>query len=98
MTGDQELEEFKRNINLRDFVESMGYAVDYDDSWSVKRPDGSFVMRKGTSDKIIVRHNPEPGHWVYYSTRDDSDNGTIVDFLRRRTADNLGQMRKRLRT
>ena len=97
MSSDPELDGFKRTINLSDFAGGMGYTIDWRESWSVKRWDGSFVMRNGQNDKIVVRHNPETGHWIYFSARDESDQGSIVDFLQKRTGLNLGETRKRLR-
>jgi hypothetical protein len=97
MSSDPELDNFKRTISLTDFAGSMGYAIDWHDSWSVKRWDGSFVMRNAQDDKIVVRRKPETGQWVYCSTRDESDQGSILDFLQKRTGRNIGEARKHLR-
>lgn len=97
MSSDPELDSFKRTISLTDFAGSMGYTVDWRDSWSVKRWDGSFVMRNGQHDHIIVRRKPETGQWVYWSPHDESDAGSIVDFLQKRTGRNIGEARKQLR-
>lgn len=98
MSSDPELDNFKRTISLTDFAGSMGYKIDWRDSWSVKKWDGSFVMRNAQNDKIVVRHSSESGHWIYYSTRDESDSGSIIDFVQRRTGSNIGETRKRLRS
>lgn len=81
-----ELVAFKREINLTELMASFGYRLDRKsssrNSASMKHPDG---------DKLIVSRTSE-GRWVYFSVRDPNDNGTVVDFLGRRTAENLGQI------
>jgi hypothetical protein len=54
---------------------SQGYSFDRRQSWR-----GSVVMRKGAGDKVIIRLGPN-GHQVYFSVRDDADNGSIIDFV-----------------
>jgi hypothetical protein len=85
-----ELEAFKREIDVRQFATSLGYEIDKRDSWR-----GSTVMRRG-ADKIVVKRNRN-GHYVFFSVRDDKDNGTIIDFLQRRQKMSLGAVRKALR-
>ena len=31
-------------------------------------------------DKIVIAQD-EDQHWIYFSVRDDSDNGSIIDFV-----------------
>jgi len=38
-------------------------------------------MRHRDGDKIVIARNDTSGAWVYFSVRDDRDNGTIIDFL-----------------
>lgn len=85
-----ELEAFKRDIDVRQFATSLGYEIDKRDSWR-----GSTVMRRG-ADKIVVKRNRN-GHYVFFSVRDDKDNGTIIDFLQRREKMSLGAVRQALR-
>lgn len=87
---DQELDAFKQEIDLRQFAASLGYKIDKRESWR-----GSTVLRRG-ADKIIVKRNSN-GHYVFFSVRDDRDNGTIIDFLQAREHLNLGAVRKVLR-
>ena len=91
MSDDPELDGFKRNVDLREYAAGFGYALDKHDSWR-----GSAVMRDGRDDKIVIKRDHD-GHFVYFSVRDDRDNGSIVDFLMRRRQLNLGQIRKELR-
>src|SRR6266700_2410268 len=86
----RELETFKRDIDVRQVAASLGYEDDQRDSWS-----GSTVMRRGT-DKIVVQRNRN-GHYVFFSVRDDDDNGSLIDFLQRRQNLSLGAVRQILR-
>ena len=86
-----ELERFKTEINLAELAAHYGYAVDRRES-----SQASLVMRHGDGDKLIVATAPD-GHGVYFSTRDEADNGSIIDFVQRRQRLNLGQVRKLLR-
>jgi hypothetical protein len=54
-------------------------------------------MRHPEGDKIIIARNDASGDWVYFSVRDDRDNGTIIDFLQWRGGGSLGDIRKTLR-
>src|SRR5262245_58409548 len=88
---DAELERFKSDIDLRAYAASQGYQIDAKESWS-----GSAVMRHANGDKIIIKRNGN-GHYVYFSVRDDGDNGTIIDLVQHRLKLSLGTVRKELR-
>jgi hypothetical protein len=88
---DTELESFKCAIDLRGYAASQGYQLDRKESWR-----GSAVMRHANGDKIIIKRAAD-GHYVYFSVRDERDNGTIIDFLRNRQGLSLGAVRKELR-
>lgn len=90
MNPDTELDAFKREIDLRQFATSLGYEMDRRESWR-----GSTVLRRG-GDKIVVKRNGN-GHYVFFSVRDDSDHGTIIDFVERRENLRLGAVRQMLR-
>lgn len=90
MNLDIELDTFKREIDLRQFAASFGYEMDRRQSWR-----GSTVLRRG-GDKIVVKRNHN-GHYVFFSVRDERDNGTIIDFLQRRQHLTLGAVRQTLR-
>ena len=87
---DCELDAFKREIDLRQFAESLGYQIDRRESWR-----GSAVLRCG-ADKIVVKRNGN-GHYIFFSLRDDDDNGTVIDFVQRRQHLSLGAVRQLLR-
>jgi len=87
---DPELDTMK-GIDLRCYAASQGYQLDRKESWA-----GSAVMRHANGDKIIIKRDAD-GHYVYFSVRDDTDNGTIIDFAKRRLGYSLGGVRKELR-
>ncbi len=91
MYRDNELEQFKGKINLVEFAQSLGYQVDRRES-----SRNSKVMRHDNGDKIVVATG-QNGHGIYFSVRDDRDNGSIIDFVQKRTGASLGQTRKALR-
>ena len=87
---ESELDVFKREIDMRQFAVSLGYEIDRRESWR-----GSTVLRSD-GDKIVVKRNGN-GHYVFFSVRDDRDNGTVIDFLQRRQNLSLGAVRQILR-
>lgn len=86
-----ELERFKTEINLAEYMADQGYQLDRRES-----SRSSAVMRHANGDKLIVATDQD-GHGIYFSVRDDLDNGSIIDFVQRRKGLNLGQVRKELR-
>lgn len=85
------LEDFKTGINLVEFATSYGYVLDRRET-----SRNSAVMRHAGGDKIIVARAAQ-GHWVYFSVRDDADNGTIIDFVQhRKQGATLGHVRREL--
>jgi hypothetical protein len=91
--SDPELESFKTRIDLRAYAAAQGYELDRKESWR-----GSSVMRHPASgDKLVVKRDTD-GHYVYFSFRNDTDHGSIVDFTQhRRGGLSLGAVRKELR-
>lgn len=91
MDRTDELEAFKTEINLSEFVASEGYVLDPKAS-----SRNSAVMRHPKGDKIILARGTDR-HWIYFSIGDNADSGTVVDFLQNRGGGNLGEIRKTLR-
>lgn len=89
---DLELETFKTDVVLPELAASRGYEVDRRAS-----SRNSVVMRHPDGDKIIIARYEGTAHWVYFSVRDDRDNGTTIDFLQNRGIGSLGLVRKTLR-
>lgn len=88
----QELNSFKTNINLAEFATAFGYYKDKEKS-SLNAP----VMRHENGDKVVIGKDKADGHYIYFNPNNDSDNGTIIDFVKNRTSETLGHIRKRLR-
>ena len=65
-------------IDLRAFAKSEGYALDRPEIWR-----GSSVMRSKSGDKIVVKRDAD-NHYLYFSVRNDHDNGSIIDLVVRR--------------
>ncbi len=87
---DGELLRFKQS-DLRQYAASVGFVVDRRESCR-----GNTVMRCGP-EKIIVSRKPD-GVYTFWSPHDDTDRGTILDFVQRRNPGlNLGGVRKELR-
>jgi 5S rRNA maturation endonuclease (ribonuclease M5) len=90
MNRDDELARFKMDINFIEYAESLGYEIEGKES-----SRASAVMRRG-DDKIVVATDAD-GHGIYFSVKDDADNGSIIDFVQKRSGLNLGQVRQELR-
>ena len=88
----QELDDFKRNIDLRAVAVSMGFKLDRKESHR-----GSALMRNAAGKKELVIKVDADGHYVYFSLLDEDDNGSVVDFMQKRTGKNIGHVRKILR-
>jgi hypothetical protein len=86
-----ELEDFKSNINLTEYAAGQGYVLD-------KRASSknSALMGHPAGDKIVIARGMDR-HWIYFSVRDDSDNGSIIDFVQNRKGCKLGGVRQELR-
>ncbi len=87
----KQLERFKTEINLVDYAQSIGYKYLKQESSL-----NSAVLRHNSGDKIVVATDTD-GHGIYFSIRDDKDNGTIIDFVQHRRNLSLGEVRKELR-
>lgn len=69
---------YKSEINLSHYAASLGYELD-----PRKTTKSSLVMKHPNGDKVIISRRGS--NYVYFSVSDDKDNGTIVDFIRKRT-------------
>jgi hypothetical protein len=86
-----ELDQIKR-INIADYLVSQGYTPN-----KAKSSKNALCYDHSNGDRLIVGTDANSGHSVYYSVRDDADNGTIIDLIQKRQGLNLGQVRKELR-
>jgi hypothetical protein len=90
-SGREELERFKTGINLTEYAAKEGYLLDRRAS-----SRNSVVMRHPSGDKIVIARGQDQ-HWIYFSVRDDRDNGSIIDFIQQRRGCSLGEIRRELR-
>jgi len=91
MALDHSLDKHKTDLDFISFAIGYGYFVDQRES-----SRASAVLRHANGDKIIVAKSAA-GHWVYFSVRDDSDNGTIIDFIQhRKPGATLGHVKREL--
>jgi hypothetical protein len=90
---DDELDRFKSDIHLVQYAaERYGYQRDRRESSA-----RSHVLRHpSTDDKIVVRQDDD-GHWTYFSVRDSTDSGTVIDFVQARGGRGLREVREELR-
>jgi len=86
---DDELEAMVR-IDFPAYLAREGFVVDEKESTRQ-----SFKLRNGV-EVLVLRRN-QSGVWQYFNTGDDRDNGTIIQYIQRRSSFNLGQVRKLLR-
>ena len=89
---DEELDAFKSRIDLREYAATLGYQLDRRESSRC-----SSIMRNAAGDKVVIKRNGGTGHFIYFSVRDDRDNGTIIDFVANRKRLSFGYLRKELR-
>lgn len=89
--SDTELERFKTEINLSAYAAAQGYQI-------LRRESSrnSVSMKHTNGDKIIIARGHDD-HWIYFSVRNDLDNGSIIDFVQKRQGGTLGRVRQRLR-
>jgi 5S rRNA maturation endonuclease (ribonuclease M5) len=73
-----------------EYAEGQGYQVLH-----LESSKSSVMLQKGP-DKIVVATDQD-GHGVYFSVRDSSDAGFIIDFVQSRMSVNLGVVRRKLR-
>ena len=88
---DAELEQFKTQIDLREYAASVGFEL-------VRRQSSrhSAVMKHPNGDKLVVSRNASK-HYVYFNVH-GNDSGSIIDFVQTRERGTLGDVRKTLRS
>ncbi|QNP54508.1 toprim domain-containing protein (plasmid) [Hymenobacter qilianensis] len=88
-----ELDQFKRDIDLVDYAQRHGYQVQKEG----RRGDWHQLEKEG--EVLIISRKGD--HQVYLNTGDDRDKGSVIDFAKTRGGDghglNLGQVRLELR-
>lgn len=93
MKRDEELEAFKREINLIDYAMHCGYELVKEKSSAHSK----VLSNSNSGDKIVVATN-ENGHGIYFSVTDHNSNGSIIDFIQNTSPGlSIGQVRQKLR-
>ena len=87
----KQLERFKTEINLVEYATTLGYKYLRNES-----SPSSAVLHHGSGDKILVVTDTHR-RGLYFDLKDNSDRGTIIDFVQNRLNLNLGEVRKELR-
>lgn len=80
---------FKTEIDFIHFASHYGYKIDRQ-----KSTKQSVCMGLDNRDKIII--SKRNGKWVYFSVHDDQDNGTIIDFVIKRTGKSIFEVGQEL--
>jgi len=91
VNNNHELERFKSEINLVEYLVNEGYEVERDVSTAA-----SVAMKNKLGEKLVVA-TASDGHSIYFNVGDDSDSGTIIDYVKNHKNMNLGHVRKELR-
>ena len=92
MKRNEELEQFKTQINLADYAQDNGYQPDLK-----KSSVNCIVLKDNQGDKILIGLDKTDRHYFYYSLTNETDKGSIIDFVQKRKNLNLGEVRKELR-
>jgi len=87
--NNQELEDFKRNINLAEYASSLGYEL------VKKESSRNCKVMKSGNDKIVITKASD-GHDLYFSVH-GGHRGSIIDLVQNIKGLNLGQVRQELR-
>lgn len=89
--SDNELEHFKREISLSEYVQSVGFTLD-----RTKSSTRTKVFQRGP-DKILVFGGSD-GHAVYRNERNHAERGSVIDFVMFDSGCSLGHARTILRS
>ena len=92
MKRHEELDRFKTQIDLVDYAQNNGYQPD-----KKKSSVNCIVLKDNQGDKILIGLDQTDRHYFYYSLTNDTDKGSIIDFVQKRKNLNLGEVRKELR-
>jgi Toprim-like len=88
-----ELGRIKSEINLVEYAASRGYQLDRRRSSRY----GAVMRHPVSADKVVISRSAVDGHWIYFSVRDGSDHGSIIDFVARRDRCSIGDAAAELR-
>lgn len=92
MKRNEELDRFKTQIDLVHYAQNNGYQPD-----KKKSSVNCIVLKDDLGDKILIGLDRTDRHYFYYSLTNETDKGSIIDFVQKRKNLNLGEVRKELR-
>ena len=93
LSRNDELDHFKREINLAEYAAGHGFRRD-----SAKSTRHTYSMEDDAGNHLVISVNPENGHWRFFNPVDpDREAGSIIDFIQSRDQVTLGEVRKILR-
>jgi hypothetical protein len=92
LSRNDELERFKTDINLAELAAAYGYKRD-----PKKSTRATLSLEDEAGNHLVVSVNPGNGHWRWFNPIDESQAGTVVDFLQTVEQISLGEVRKILR-
>jgi hypothetical protein len=92
MFDDDELDGFKRKINLAELAASYGYAVVRKESCKTSL----VLVNPAAASKIVVATNSQNGHGMFFEVHGNAA-GSVMDFVMYQEGCNLGKARVKLR-
>jgi hypothetical protein len=92
LSRNDELERFKTEVNLAELAAAYGYQRN-----PQKSTRATLSLEDAAGNHLVVSVNPGNGHWRWFNPLDESQAGTVVDFLQTVEQISLGEVRKVLR-
>lgn len=93
LSRNDELDVFKRDVNLAELAASYGYKRD-----PAKSTRHTYSMTDEQGNHLVISVNPSTGHWRWFNPLDpEKESGTVVDFVQTVEQVSLGEVRKMLR-
>ena len=89
LSRNDELERFKTDINLAELAAAYGYKRD-----PKKSTRATLSLEDEAGNHLVVSVNPGNGHWRWFNPINESQAGTVVDFLQTVEQISLGEVRK----
>lgn len=92
LSRNDELDMFKREVNLAEFAALHGYQRD-----SKKSTRHTYSMRDEAGNHLVISINQATGHWRWFNPVNPDEAGSIIDFVQTLEQVSIGEVRKILR-
>lgn len=89
--SEDELQRFKTEINLSEYLASHGFELDEHKSCT------SYAVMRKNDLKYVVTQDRNDAHYVFTDAHNPANSGSVIDACQSLTGKNLGQVRKELR-